>query len=87
MKSVTSSNQFRLRVKEMNPWRLREFLLVAIDRAYKKEAIFTHSLLQACIDSHNHIIDNLNLDLADNIPFLFNNMINMLELKEQNLSK
>ena len=33
MISVTSSNQLKLLVEEMNPWRLREFSLVAINRA------------------------------------------------------
>ncbi len=60
MKSVTSSNQLRLPVEKMNPRRLREFLLVAIDRAYKQEAPFTRSLLRACVDSHDHINNDLN---------------------------
>lgn len=41
IKSVTSSNQFKLPVKEINPWQLREFLLIVIDRVYKKEIPFT----------------------------------------------
>ncbi len=87
IKSVTSSNQLRLPVEEMNPWRLREFSLVAIDRAHKQDASFTRSLLQACVNSHDHIIDNPNLDLADDILLLCNNMVDPLELEEQNLSK
>lgn len=67
IKSVTLSNQLKLPVKEMNPWQLRKFSLIAIDRAHKKEVSFTFSFLQICIDIYNHIIDNLNLDLADNI--------------------
>ncbi len=87
MKSMTSSNQLRLPIEEMNPWQLREFSLVAIDRAHKQEAPFTRSLLQACVDSHDHIIDNLNLDLADDILLLRDNMVGPPELEEQNSSK
>ncbi len=58
-----------------------------IDKAHKQKAPFLRSLLQACVDSHDHIIDNPNLDLADDIPLLYNNMIDPLELEEQNLSK
>ena len=58
-----------------------------IDRVYKQEEYFIRSLLWACIDSYDHIIDNPNLDLADNIPFLHNDMVNPLELEERNLSK
>ena len=87
MINVTSSNQFRLPVEEMNLWRLREFLLIAIDRPYKQEAPFTRSLLRACVNSHDHIIDNPNLDLVDDIAFLHNNIVDPLELKEQNSSK
>ena len=71
----------------MNPWQPREFLLVAIDRAYKQEAPFPCSLLRACVDSHDHIIDNPNLDLADDIPLLRNNMVDPSKLEKQNLSK
>lgn len=35
MKSVTSSNQLKLPVEEINPRRLREFSLVTIDRVHK----------------------------------------------------
>ena len=87
MINVISSNQLKLPVKEMNPQRLREFLLIAIDRTHKQEAPFTHSLLQACIDSYDHIIHYPNLDLADNIPLLHNNMVDPPELEEQNSSK
>ena len=82
MISVTSNNQLRLPIEEMNPWRLREFLLIAIDRAHKLEAPFTRSLLQACVNSHDHIIDDPNLDLADDILLLRNNMVDPPELKE-----
>ncbi len=54
---------------------------------HKQEAPFTRSLLQTCIDSHDYIIDHPNLDLADDIPFLHNNMVDPLELEEGNLSK
>ncbi len=87
MKSVTSSNQLRLSIEEMNPRRLREFSLVAIDRAHKQEASFTCSLLRAYVDSHDHIIDDPNLDLADDIPLLRDNMVDPPELEEQNSSK
>ena len=71
----------------MNPQRLREFSLVAIDRAHKQEAPFIRSLLRACVDSHDHIIDNPNLDLADDISLLRNNMVDPPELEERNSSK
>ena len=87
MISVTSSNQLRLSVEKMNPQQLREFSLVAIDRAHKQEAPFTCSFLQTCVDSHDHIIDDPNLDLADDIPLLRDNMVDLPELKEQNSSK
>ena len=66
----------------MNPQRLREFSLVAIDKAHKLEAPFICSFLQACIDSHNHIIVDPNLDLADDIPLLRNNMVDPPELEK-----
>ncbi len=87
MKSMTSSNQLRLPIEEMNLWRLREFLLVIIDKVHKQETSFTCSLLRVYVYCHDHIIDNLNLDLADDIPLLHDNMVNPSELKEQNLSK
>ena len=80
--SITSNNQLRLPIEEMNPWRLREFLLIAIDRAYKLETPFTRSLLQACVNSHDHIIDNPNLDLADDILLLRNNIVDPPELEK-----
>ena len=83
---MSLSNQLRLLVEEINPWRHREFLLLAIDRAYKQEELFTCFFLQAYVDSHDHIIDDPNLDLAHDIFLLCNNMIDPLELKEQNLS-
>ena len=82
MISVTSNNQLRLPIEEMNPRRLREFSLVAIDRVHKQEIPITHSLFRACVDSHDHIIDDLNLDLADDIPLLHNNMVDPPELKK-----
>ena len=63
-------------------WQLRKFLFVAIDKAHKLEAPFTHSLLRASVDSHDHIIDDPNLDLADDIPLLRNNMVDPPELKK-----
>ncbi len=87
MKSVTSSNQLRLSIKEMNHWQLKEFSLVAIDKAHKLEAPFIHSLLRTCINSHDHIIDNANLDLVDDILLLCDTIVDRSELKEQNLSK
>ncbi len=87
IKSAILSNQLRLPVEEMNPRRLREFLLVAIDRVHKQESPFTRSLLQACVDSHDHIIHDLNLDLADDIFLLCNNIVDPPELEKQNLSK
>ena len=82
MISVTSSNQLRLPIEEMNPRRLREFSFVAIDRVHKLEAPFTRSLLRVCVDSHDHIIDDSNLDLADDIPLLRNNIVDPPELEE-----
>ncbi len=87
MKSVTSSNQLRLPIEKMNPWWLREFSFVAIDRAHKQEVFFTHTFLRACIDSDNHIIDDPKLDLVDNIFLLRNNMVDSRELEERNSSK
>ena len=87
MISVTSSNQLRLPVEEMNPQQLREFSLVAIDRAHKQEAPFTRSLLRGCVDSHDHIIDDPNLDIADDISLLRDNMVDPPELEERNSSK
>ena len=81
---MTSSNQLRLLVEEMNLWRLGEFSLVVIDRVHK---LFTRSLFRACVDSHDYIIDDQNLDLADDIPLLRDNMVDPPELEEQNLSK
>lgn len=68
----------------MNPQTLRTFSFVAIDRAHKQEAPF---LLRACVDSHDRIIDDPNLDLANDIPLLRDNMINAPELEEQTLPK
>lgn len=62
-------------------------MLIAIDRVYKQEAHFICSFLQVCINNLDHIIDNPNLDLADDISLLRNNMIDPLVLEEQNLSK
>ena len=82
MISVTSSNQLRLPIEEINLRRLREFSFVVIDRAHKLEAPFTRSLLRACVDSHDHIIDDQNLDLADDIPLLRNNMVDPPEFEK-----
>ena len=53
-----------------------------IDRAHKLETPFTRSLLQACINSYDHIIDDLNLDLADDILLLRNNIVDPPELEK-----
>ncbi len=58
-----------------------------INKVYKQEALFTDFYLQAYINSHNHIIDNLNLNLVDDIFLLRNNIVDLLEIKKQNLSK
>ena len=58
MISITSSNQLGLPIEEMNPWQLKEFSLVAIDRAHKLEVPYTHSLLRASIDSYDYIISD-----------------------------
>ena len=88
MENMSSSNQLKMPVADMNPQRLRTFLLVEIDRVYKQEAPFIRSLLQTCVNSHDHIIDDPNLDLADDdIPLLRNNMVNPPNLEEQNSSK
>lgn len=73
--------------EDINPQRLRIFSLVEINRAYKQEASFFHFFLQAYVDSHDYIIDNLNLDQVDKNFLLYNNMINLLEIEEQTLPK
>lgn len=40
IKDLSSSNQFKMSVKDINPQQLKAFLLVTIDRAYKQEAHF-----------------------------------------------
>ena len=85
--SITSSNQLRLPIEKMNSWRFREFSLVVIYRAHKLGASFTCSLLRVCVDSYDYIIDNPNLNLADDILLLRNNMVNPPELEEWNFSK
>lgn len=62
-------------------------MLVAIDRVHKQKVPFIRFFLQTYVDSHNYIIDDLNLDLVDNIPLLYDNIVDPLELKKQNLSK
>ena len=71
----------------MNPQRLRTFSLIRIDRVHKQKAHFLCFLLRACVDSHDHIIDDPNLDQANENPLLYNNMINPLELEEQTSPK
>ena len=75
-------------VADMNPQRLRTFSFIEIDRVHKQEAPFIRSLLRACVDSHDHIIDDPNLDLADDdIPLLRDNIVNPPNLEKQNLPK
>ena len=71
----------------MNPQRLRTFSLIAIDRMYRQKAPFLRSLLWACINTHERIMNNRNLYLAKNIPLFCDNMVNQPELEEQILSK
>ena len=73
--------------KDINPQRLRTFSLIGMDRVYKQKAIFFCSLLQACVNSHNYIINDSNLDQADKNLYLYNIMINPLELEKQILPK
>ncbi len=54
---------------------------------HKQEALFLRFFVQACIDSHDRIIDDPNLDLADDIPLLIDNMRDPPKLEEQNLPK
>ncbi len=78
MKSMSSSNQLKMLAKNINSQQLRIFLLIIIDRVHKQEILFFCSLLRACIDNHDYVINDLNLDLANNIPLLYSNMINPL---------
>lgn len=71
----------------MNLQRLRTFSLVGIDRAHKQKAPFLRSFLRACVNSHDHIIDDPNLEQANENLLLYDNMINPLELEEQTLPK
>ncbi len=87
MKSMSLSNQFKIPIEDINPHRLRTFSLIAIDRAHKQKTSFFRSFLQACVDNHDHVIDDPNLDLADDILFFCDNMIDLPELEEQNLPK
>lgn len=82
MKSVFSSNQFKLLIEDMDSRRFGIFLLVTINRVYKQEVLFLCFLLIACIDSHMHNINNPNLNLANDILLLCNNIVNLSELKK-----
>lgn len=74
-------------VKDINSQQLKTFSLVRINKAYKQEVPFFCSLLQACIDSYDYIINNSNLDQVDENPFLNNNITSLLELEKQILLK
>lgn len=74
-------------VKDMNSHQHRKFSIVVINRMYKQEILFFCSLLQAYVDFYDCITDIPNLELVNDISILYNNMINPLELKEQNLLK
>ncbi len=62
-------------IENINPQRYRTFSLVVIDKAYKQKTTFFYFLLQACINSHDCVIDDPYLDLANDILFLRDNMI------------
>lgn len=87
MKSMSLSNQLKIPVEDINLHWLTTFLLVQIDRVYKQEVSFLCSLLQACIDNHDNIIDNPNLNKANENLLFYDNMINLIELEEQTLPK
>ncbi len=87
MKSMFSSNQLKMSIENMNSQRLRTCLLIAINRAHRQEALFFCSFLRVCVDSHDRVIDNPNLDPANDIPLLRNNMIDPPKLEKQNLPK
>ena len=73
--------------ENMNLQALRTFSLVKIDKVHKQKTPILCSFLQVCVDSHNSIIDNSNLDLADAFSLFCNNMVNLSEIKEQILTK
>lgn len=79
---MSSSNQVKMLVENMNPQRLRTFLLIAIDKVHKPKTSFYCSLLQAYIDSHDDVVNKLNFDLADDILLLCNNMNDLPKLEE-----
>lgn len=87
MQSISSSNQLKIPVTDMNSQPLRIFLFIVIDRVHKQKALFIYFLLQVCVANHNHIINNPNLDPADDILLFRNNIVNPPNLKEQNLPR
>ena len=68
-------------VKDINQLALNILLLITINIMHKQEVLFFCSFQQACIGSYDNINNNLNLNLANNIFFLYNNIINLPELK------
>lgn len=87
MQSISSSNQLKILVADMNSQPLRTFSLIAINKIHKQKALFIRSLLQVCVHSHNHIFDNLNLDLVDDILLFCNNMVNPPNLEKPNFPR
>ncbi len=87
MKSIFSSNQLKISVEYKNFQLLWTFLLIVINKVHKQKILFLYSFLQAYVDSYDHVIDNLNRDLANDILLFPNNMINPLKLKEQKITK
>lgn len=83
VKKLFLNPRLKMQAANLTPERFELFLFVSIDIEHKKNALFTHMLLQACIDNDISIITNLDIAFADKLLLLRDDMeINQILLEK-----
>lgn len=66
-KKLSLNPRLRMQASDVTPQQFESFSCVKMDREHRRNAPFTRMLLRACIDSHTGILDDPDLDFADQL--------------------
>ena len=74
MRKLSLNPRLKMPAAEVTPERFKSFSFITINKEHKKNAPFTRMLLRACIDSDTGIVTNPDVDFANEIPSLRDEM-------------
>ena len=82
MQKLMANIRLRKPAADILPESFKGFLYIQVDTEYRKDALFTQSLLRACVDNLDSIIADPGVINDDNFP-LRNNMRDLILLEDQ----